>query len=577
LRTVFLATAALFASQFLFAQALPSDTDRLIATGKLWVAVKYFHPYLAYRDIDWDKALVDALPNIRAAKTSAEYAAAVDSMLGVVKVPGVHDSAPQRAWIHYGLAPTQGANPANFYSGFLIKAGSETAVVPMGGFTVSVPLTEPLPPTNAPPSPPLDRAYAETPYPSTELRILALYKIWGVIHYFFAYRDLMDEDWDELLPTFIPKFIDAKDARAYNLAICELLIHAADANTAATSPTLTEYFGQSPPGLRLRLVEKQAVITEVLDPAATAAGIRVGDVVKSVDGETLVDRFKRESQYISASTVPGLGSTVLQTILNGPEGSTAQLAIEDRAGQRKPASLKRSASYRAQLIPQRTGDAVKLLSGDVGYADLDRLPPAEVDAMFEKFRSAKAIIFDGRGSAAPAASAIASRLAAEQDVAAAIVTGPLTLFPDLPQPGIATNTASYFSVQTLPGSGQPKFTGKTVMLIDERTTGEAEHAGLLLEVANKTSFIGIPTAGADSNTSNVVVPGGVLISFSGQDIRHANGGKLQRLGIQPNVSAAPTLTGIRAGKDETLEKAIEIVSPPAAKRLMAQVTNNRQR
>jgi hypothetical protein len=111
------------------------------------------------------------------------------------------------------------------------------------------------------------------------------------------------------------------------------------------------------------------------------------------------------------------------------------------------------------------------------------------------------------------------------------------------------------------------------MLIDERTTGAAEHAGLLLEVANKTSFIGIPTAGADSNTSNFVVPGGVLISFSGQDIRHANGGKLQRLGIQPNVSAAPTLTGIRAGKDETLEKAIEIVSPPAAKRLMAQVTN----
>ena len=32
--------------------------DRLVALAKLWAAVKYFHPYLAYRDdIDWDKAL----------------------------------------------------------------------------------------------------------------------------------------------------------------------------------------------------------------------------------------------------------------------------------------------------------------------------------------------------------------------------------------------------------------------------------------------------------------------------------------------------------------------------------------
>jgi C-terminal processing protease CtpA/Prc len=536
------------------------------------VAVKYFHPYLAYRDIDWDKVLVDALPQIRGAKTSADYFAAVDAMLGVLKDPGMaaqSDTTPQRAWIHHGLPPTRGTGPTPFYSAFSIKTGGESITVPMGGFSVSLRLTEPLPQSNAPPSPQPDRAYAETPYPNTELRILALYKIWGVIHYFFAYRDLMDEDWDELLPTFIPKFIEAKDARAYNLAICELLIHAADANTGATSATLTEYFGPAAPGLRLRLVEKQAVITEVLDPAATASGIRIGDVVKLVDGETLVDRFKRESQYIPASTVPGLGFTVLQTILNGPEGSTAQLAIEDKTGQRKQASLKRSASYIAQLVPQRTGDVVKMIPGDIGYADLDRLQPADVDAMFEKFHNAKAIVFDGRGSAAPAASAIASRLAATQDVASAIVTGPLALVPDLPQPGIATNTASYFSVQTLANSDKSKFTGKTVMLVDERTTGAAEHAGLLLEVANKTSFVGIPTAGADSHLSNFVVPGGVLVSFSGQDIRHANGGKLQRLGIQPNVSAAPTLAGIRAGKDEPLEKAVEVAAPGAAKPLIA--------
>ena len=36
--------------------------DRLVALAKLWAAVKYFHPYLAYRDnIHWDAALVRAI------------------------------------------------------------------------------------------------------------------------------------------------------------------------------------------------------------------------------------------------------------------------------------------------------------------------------------------------------------------------------------------------------------------------------------------------------------------------------------------------------------------------------------
>jgi len=38
------------------------QVDRLLSLCKLWSAVKYFHPYLAYRrDIDWDNG---ALSNV---------------------------------------------------------------------------------------------------------------------------------------------------------------------------------------------------------------------------------------------------------------------------------------------------------------------------------------------------------------------------------------------------------------------------------------------------------------------------------------------------------------------------------
>jgi C-terminal processing protease CtpA/Prc len=558
------AAVASFLPYLTFAQAFPSEDSRLLATGKLWTTVKYFHPYLAYRDIDWDKALVDALPKIRSAATPVEYTAAIQSMLETLRDPATHTgpatadvepgASAQRIWIHNGLP-----NPA-----FLIQTGGEMEMVtiPLGaGVTALVRLSEPAT-SAAAPTPAPDRTYAETPYPSVEYRILAAYKIWAVFHYFFAYRDLMDEDWDDLLPLYLPKFIAAKDAREYNLTIAELLTHVADSHASIESKTLAEYFGVAPPGLRLRLIEKQPVVTQVLDPEAAKAGVRAGDIIKRVDGETVFDRFKRQAQYVAASTSQALGAELMTRILNGPEGSTAVLTLEDATGSRKEVSLRRSASFFDPAVTQRGGEAVKLLPSNIGYVDLERLNAADVEGMFEKFRAAKAIVFDGRGPAGNIAGEFAARLTEERDAPAALVTGPLTMNPDIPQTGIATHTSSYFFVQSVPNSNKWKYKNKTVMLVDERTIDQAEHIGLFLGAANKTAYIGSSSAGADGDVNEFVVPGGITIHFSARDVRHANGGKLQRLGLQPSVSVSPTIKGVRDGRDEVLEKALEYLARP---------------
>jgi hypothetical protein len=66
----------------------PTRIDRLVALAKLWAAVKYFHPYLAYRDnIDWDGALVRAIPKVDAVRNGVEYSAAVGRMLNELDDP----------------------------------------------------------------------------------------------------------------------------------------------------------------------------------------------------------------------------------------------------------------------------------------------------------------------------------------------------------------------------------------------------------------------------------------------------------------------------------------------------------
>ncbi|HEU4478002.1 MAG TPA: hypothetical protein VFR80_05750, partial [Pyrinomonadaceae bacterium] len=57
---------------------------RLVGLAKVWGTVKYFHPSLAYRDIDWDKALIETIPKVNAAKTAQDYETALNQMLAVL-------------------------------------------------------------------------------------------------------------------------------------------------------------------------------------------------------------------------------------------------------------------------------------------------------------------------------------------------------------------------------------------------------------------------------------------------------------------------------------------------------------
>jgi C-terminal processing protease CtpA/Prc len=102
-----------------------------------------------------------------------------------------------------------------------------------------------------------------------------------------------------------------------------------------------------------------------------------------------------------------------------------------------------------------------------------------------------------------------------------------------------------------------KYKGKVVVLIDERAISQAEHTCLFLEAMTHAKFVGTPTNGANGDVTSVVLPGDIRVSFSGHDVRHADGRQLQRIGIQPDVRAEPTIQGIRSGRDEVLDAAVK--------------------
>ncbi len=399
-----------------------------------------------------------------------------------------------------------------------------------------------------------ERAYPDMRFPSLEYRLLAAFRLWNVIEYFYPYKDLFDRDWASALTDVIPSFEAARDAREYGLAVARLAVRIQDSHAYVSGRVFDEEIvGNGYPPIRVRLIEDTPVVTAIFDAdAARHAGVEVGDVVVAVDGRAAADRIGASARLISASTGQSQADKATLVFMNGSVGSKVTLTLRDRTGREKQAVLeRRREDYLSLYHRERQGDVVRILPSNVGYVDLDRLAFDEVDAMFERLKGTRAIVFDMRGYPNNTFFVIAPRLTAEPRIAALI---------DTPLVGHGESAQAFESmVQTIePASGEP-YRGRTVMLIDERSMSQAEHMGLYLKAANGTTFVGSRTSGADGQITSVALPGGIAVGFTGQRVRSPDGRQLQRIGLIPDVEVKSTIAGIRSGRDEELEAALQML------------------
>jgi C-terminal processing protease CtpA/Prc len=195
----------------------------------------------------------------------------------------------------------------------------------------------------------------------------------------------------------------------------------------------------------------------------------------------------------------------------------------------------------SRLPPSEKGDVVRLLPGNFGYVDLTRLAPTEVDSMFEKAKDTRGLIFDMRGYPQGTAWSIAARINTRH-----AKTGAQFRRSQVGAFSAEEGQSGFYFSQPLPvlPAGKTLYTGATVMLIDDRAISQAEQSGLFFEAANGTRFIGTATAGANGDVTRFSAPGGLWIGFTGHDVRHADGRQLQRVGLVPDVEAAPTRAGL---------------------------------
>jgi C-terminal processing protease CtpA/Prc len=401
-----------------------------------------------------------------------------------------------------------------------------------------------------------DNSYEAMEYPAAEYRLLGLFRFWNVIHYFYPYKELIGSSWASVLQRYIPKFEANQDAVDYQLTVRELVTEMHDSHGGVQNAKASvEKLGAYLPPLLIRWVENQSVITKVLDDELAA---RAGDVILTVDGEPVAKRREFLARFTAASTPQALMRNVQFNLLRGQKDSVANLSVKGTDGQVREVEVKRTVlgTDRTLFVAgMRATPVVQVLPSGYGYVDLARLQAGEVDKMFETIKTAPAVIFDMRGYPNGTAWPIAPRLSEKQSPVAALFSRPLLEGPTLSDNELS-GTVNYSFAQRLPARTGDVYKGKVVMLINEDAISQSEHTCMFFEAATDVTFIGTPTMGADGDVTFMVLPGNLAISFTGHNVRHADGRQLQRLGIQPSITVAPTISGIIAGRDEILDRAI---------------------
>jgi C-terminal processing protease CtpA/Prc len=377
-----------------------------------------------------------------------------------------------------------------------------------------------------------------------------------------------------VLGEFIPRFEAAADGTSYALCVIVFVIDSGSqlpeialALARLLAIDAQHHVAQLDPGRRDdRSIEDLVDHHGVLDPTHPE---RRRSGTEILPQHRAVDEPVRIGRYIPASTPQAHRRNIASNLLGGPEGSIAKLRIRSADGAERNAEIARSVTRNSALAktPWRSGEVLRWLPGNIGYADLDRLELEQVDELFAKFADAKAIVFDMRGYPRGTGFHIAPRLADRPRIAGALFRQP-RVWPSMGMFGRDELGDVTEFLQTLPPprSDRPLFKGPTVLLIDERTQSQAEHTGLWLKAANGTIWIGSASAGANGDITTLVVPGGITLTFTGQAVLHPDGRQLQRIGLTPDVEVHPTIAGVRAGRDEVLEAALATIDKRLAGR-----------
>lgn len=572
------------------------ELNILISFSKVYGYIKYFHPSDEAHDVDWDKMAILGVEKVRNAKSNEELRIILEDLfLAVAPTVTFTETKPLQnlfhtqyskqinadkpklktvAWQYEGIDLTQNIQVKNTRSSNrtnrkdngnnsskilfqsyptvgetaihqigdslwcqipLALYGNETNTLPQASHSHIARLKKQLESINL----------SKVSSSDENIRLANIIIAWNELQHFYPYFDEIDTNWESQLRHAIKKALDDRTEKDFFDTLSRMLASTFDGHIQLNHPSISKE--ASLPFL-IDFIEDEIVVTHSLHKE-----IKPGDIIISLNGELATEIVQNRRKYISGS--PQL--TLFRSLRDfGTDKHNTEAILQIEANEEvKSYTVPRSSVRPINRLEKKHLPISGLIEEGIYYVDLDRAPMDRINEEMNQIASSPAVIFDLRGYPNRNHQVI-QHLLTSPDTSDQWMKIPNIIYPD------QQNKVGYqnFGWQLEPA--EPHITGNVVFITDARAISLAESFMSFIEHYELAEIVGQPTAGTNGNVNSMVLPGGYRFAWTGMKVTKHDGSQHHLIGIQPTIPVDKTINGVREGRDEFLEKAIQVVQNP---------------
>jgi C-terminal processing protease CtpA/Prc len=560
--------------------------DNLVAFTRLLGYVRHFHPSDQAAAADWNALAIAGVRTVEKAEGPAELARSLEAVFQpvaptVLVFPTGAPPPPLPAalakpgqplkvvgWEHHGYV---GFMPGIYkYKSERVVSPPRTDLADPGqpfradlgaGVSALVPLAlyedeqGTLPHAAAPTQGP-DKADAYSANDrATRLADVALG--WNVPQHFYPYFDVVPVDWPAVLRTSLKAAATDADERAFLDTLCRMIAALQDGHGAV-------WHKSDPWTYRLPLlwdwIDDRLVVTRVAPQgtpqgAGQGTGLQRGDVVLKIDGRPAAEVVAARDELFSGATAAFRRVSNVFTLALGAQDTEVRLEVRHPSGETAALTLRRTVpSFAPGGLEEARPEKIAELRPGIFYLDGERVHDKDFLGAIDRLASAKGIVIDFRGHPSGLSPAVLAHLTDRPLVFGGADFIPVNTRPD--RQGTRFEPVAGRTIQPRP----PRLRANVAFLTNAMTLSYPESFLMLVELSHLAEIVGVPTAGTAGDLATFELPGGYQVLWTAMRVTKPDGRRFHGVGIQPTVRAVPTLRGVIEGRDEVLEKAVEVVS-----------------
>ncbi|MCX6238705.1 MAG: S41 family peptidase [Bacteroidia bacterium] len=570
---------------FLFAGFIniPGNTENLRVFAKAYGYVKYFHPSDEAQEINWSKFASYGAKEIENCRTREQVVETLNRLFSPVApsvrfiiskskpdynlkviTPNNRSACKLTFWQHQGVST--GMKMSGVYKSVRVNSGTPVGEKifddqPQFGTIITknigndiycqVPLvlyrnekgTYPKADSASLRKLRVDLSRFDFDPEKLSLRTGNIINVWNVFQHFYPYFDVVDVNWDNELTKALSRCYTDKTPEDHLITLEKFTAPLKDGHIFVTCNSLA----YAAPPIWWEWIENKLVITRNFK---NNPDIHIGDIVTQIDGISSAKYFEEINSRISAGTKGWLNKQAERMSLLGARGSVLKVTING-----KSIDIPRENNpYDSWLALKKDEKRYRQIDANIWYLNMDMIEMDTINKLMPALEKCKAIICDARGYPKGNHFFI-NHLMRTDDTTAAWMQIPRIVYPDR-EKIIGYFKANWISMMkaTNPYLGNKKI----IYIIDGGAISYAESCLGYIEGYKLATIVGQPTAGTNGNVNPFELPGGYTIRWTGMKVLKHNGNQHHGIGILPNVYVTKTIQGIKDGRDEFLDKAIEI-------------------